>query len=231
MRESPDLAEAARLDAREVLRSLGSSSPAGLTSGEAAARLASWGPNSLGSHRVTALGVLLRQLRNPLLILLAAGALISFGLGDHTDGSMILVISGLSVGLSFFNEYRSERLAEELHARIRHRALVVRDATVHQVDVTELVPGDIVLLDVGDVVPADMRLLETSALECDEAVVTGESMPAAKTSGPSSAPDSPLDLPSCALMGTVVKSGRGRGVVVQTGAESTFGRIASQLER
>ncbi|MDP9320190.1 MAG: magnesium-translocating P-type ATPase [Chloroflexota bacterium] len=204
---------------------------AGLTATEAGARLASGGPNVLGTHDVTALDVFGRQLRNPLLILLAAAAIVSFLLGEHTDGAIILVISGLSVGLSFVNEYRSERAAADLHGRITHRALTVRDGKPHAVEVTELVPGDVVLLDVGEIVPADIRLIETSGLECDEAVITGEAMPAGKSVLPAPAGATGLDLPSCVLMGTVVKTGRARGVVVQTGGASTFGQIASRLGR
>ena len=84
-------------------------------------------------------------------------------------------------------------------------------------------------LAVGDVVPADLRLLEADGLECDEAVLTGESLAAEKRSEPVTAPESPLDLPSCAFMGTVVRDGTGLGVVVSTGARTEFGAIAMQL--
>ncbi|HET9780895.1 MAG TPA: magnesium-translocating P-type ATPase [Candidatus Dormibacteraeota bacterium] len=227
---SLELSEAGRLPAADVMARL-ETSPAGLSTAEASARLRQFGPNSLGTHRTTALEILLRQLRNPLLILLAGAAAVSFAVSDRTSALIILAISGLSVGLSFANEFRAERVAEELHARIQHRELVVRDGTVHQVDVTDLVPGDVVLLDVGDVVPADLRLIESAAMECDEAVVTGESMPVAKTDAATPAGDSPLDLPSCALMGTVVKAGRARGVVIRTGRASSFGKIAAQIRR
>jgi len=133
------------------------------------------------------------------------------------------------VGLGFVNEYRSERAVERLHSRIRHRAVVDRGGSLDQVDVTELVPGDIVLLDVGDIVPADLRLLEVHGLECDEAVLTGESLPAAKTVDPLTVVESAQHLPSCAFMGTTVRAGRGRGVVVATGPATAFGRIASAL--
>ena len=92
----------------------------------------------------------------------------------------------------------------------------------------ELVPGDIVALRVGDIVPADLRLLDVTQLECDEAVLTGESLPVEKTIA-ASAGDSPRDLPSCAFMGTVVHQGAGRGVVVSTGKATAFGSIAAGL--
>ena len=169
----PDLSleEAGRLPVADVLERL-RSTPGGLTEVDAEARLRAWGPNSLGTTGVTALEVLRRQLRNPLLLLLGAAAIVSFGVGDRTNAAIILAISALSVGLSFFNEYRSERVAAELHARISHRELVERDGRVRQVDVSELVPGDVVRLEVGDIVPADLRLLEVSGLECDRTILS-----------------------------------------------------------
>jgi P-type Mg2+ transporter len=225
---SLDLAAAAGLSGDESTVALGST-PEGLTAAEAARRLQLAGPNALRSFGARPLVVLSRQLRNPLLLLLLAAALVSVFVGEGTDALIIFSISGLSIGLGFFNEYRSERAVEALHSRLRHRALVVRDGKTAPVDVTELVPGDVVRAGVGDVVPADLRLLEADGLECDEAVLTGESLPAEKQSEPLSATASPLALASCAFMGTVVRSGSGLGLVVQTGARTTFGRIALRL--
>ncbi len=223
-----DLATAARHPVSAVLQELGSTQT-GLTSEEAAGRLASVGRNVLASHKVTALGVLGRQLRNPLLILLLAAAAVSAATGDPTDGAIIAAIVGLSVGLGFVNEYRSELAVAALHAGIRHQALVWRDGSQQRLDVRDLVPGDVVALRVGDLVPADLRLLEADQLECDEAVLTGEPIPAVKTADPVPASDSTVDLPSCAFMGTVVHQGAGRGVVVATGSATAFGKIAAGL--
>jgi P-type Mg2+ transporter len=92
----------------------------------------------------------------------------------------------------------SELAVEALYSRLRHAALAVRDEEPVKVDVTELVPGNVVRLAVGDVVPADVRLLHVEGLECDEAVLTGESLPAEKRSDPATSPESSLDLASCA---------------------------------
>jgi Mg2+-importing ATPase len=116
--------------------------------------------------------VLLRQLWSPLLILLAITAVGSFFLGETAEAAIILVILTASVGLGFGNEYRAERAAEELHSQVRHRCVVWRDGHPTQVDVTELVPGDVVDLQLGEVVPADIRLLTTVGLDCDESVLT-----------------------------------------------------------
>jgi Mg2+-importing ATPase len=183
----------------------------------------------LRSHGARPLAVLARQLRNPLLILLVAAALTSFAVGERTSALIILLIICLSVGLGYFNEYRAELAVQALHSRLRHTALAMRGGEPVAVDVTELVPGDVVRLAVGDVVPADLRLLDAEGLECDEAVLTGESLPAEKRSNPVQTPESSLDLASCAFMGTVVRAGSGLGVVVRTGARTEFGAIALQL--
>lgn len=201
----------------------------GLSGGEAARRLGAVGPNVLASRRVTAISVLWRQLRNPLLILLLVAAALSALTGDTKDAVIIGSIVVLSVGLGFFNEYRSELAVAALHSSIHHETVVWRDATRRQLDVGDLVPGDIVELSVGAIVPADLRLIEATQLECDEAVLTGESMPAAKSAAPAAMTDSSLDLPSCVFMGTVIHQGSATAVVVATGSATAFGKIAVGL--
>ena len=227
-RPALDLAAAARYPVDVVLQELGSTQ-AGLASEEAARRLRTVGRNVLASHNLTALGVLGRQLRNPLLILLLAAAGVAAVTGDPIDGAIIAAIVVLSVGLGFINEYRSEVAVAALHANIRHHALVWRDGRQQRLDVRDLVPGDVVALRVGDLVPADLRLLEANQLECDEAVLTGEPMAVVKTAAPIPAGDSAVDLPACAFMSTVVHQGAGRGVVVATGSATAFGKIAVGL--
>jgi Mg2+-importing ATPase len=222
------LARAATTPSAGVLQALATRRE-GLSAAEAEARLASVGPNALRSHGARPLAVLVRQLRNPLLLLLLAAAVTSAFVGQRTDALIIFLISGLSIGLGFLNEYRSEQAVEALHSSLRHTALALRGGQPVAVDVTELVPGDVVRIGVGDVVPADLRLLEADGLECDEAVLTGESLPAEKQAAPTEKPGSPLDLPSCAFMGTVVRAGRGLGVVVETGGRTAFGAIALRL--
>ncbi|HEY5113198.1 MAG TPA: magnesium-translocating P-type ATPase, partial [Coriobacteriia bacterium] len=223
-----ELAAAARLDAPAVLGQLGSSE-SGLSAVESTRRLGKVGPNAIRSHGANALDVLLRQVKSPLLVLLVAAAAISLFVGERTDALIIFSIMGLSVGLGFFNEFRAARAVEALHSRVRHDALTFRDGKATSVSVTALVPGDVVSLAVGDLVPADLRLLEAKDLTCDEAVLTGEATQAEKSIAPAPPSESPLDLPSCAFMGTVVRTGSGRGVVVQTGRNTAFGRIAVRL--
>jgi Mg2+-importing ATPase len=222
------LATSAGLSVEDALRRT-ESSESGLSEVEAARRLATDGPNLIAQAQVTAFGVLVAQLRNPLLLLLLAAAAVSGLTGDPTDAGIIAAIVAMSVGLSFFNEYRSAKAVAALHGDIHYQALVWRDGAQREIDVTELVAGDIVGLRVGGVVPADLRLIEANSLECDEAVLTGESMAAVKSVEPAPPSDSAVDLPSCAFMGTVVHQGSGRGVVVATGAATAFGKIAAGL--
>jgi Mg2+-importing ATPase len=223
-----ELAAAAALPPAAALAEL-ESTAGGLSSAEAARRLGQHGPNALRSHGVSVFSVLVRQLRSYLLWLLLAAAVVSATVGDRTEAGIIFAIVAMSVGLGFVNEYRSERAVEALHAQIRHLAFVERDGETVHVSVTELVPGDVVHLRVGDVVPADLRLLEAHELECDESVLTGESQAAAKTVDAQPAGDSSVESASCAFMGTLVRGGDGRGLVVRTGASTAFGRIALRL--
>ena len=145
-------AEAAALPADDVLARLGSGTT-GLTEDEAARRLRAVGPNAVRSHRVHALSVLASQLRSPLLILLAVTALASAFLGQASDAVIIGVILAASVGLGFVNEYKAAKAAEALHSSVRHSCVTLRGGHPRPVDVTELVPGDVVDLQLGQVVP------------------------------------------------------------------------------
>ncbi len=203
--------------------------PVGLTSSAAGGRLVQFGPNAVRSHHAQPLKVLARQLHSPVLVLLAVTAIISFFLGQRIDTLVIGTILVASIGLGFLNEYRAERATDALHSQVTHTAITLRDGAPARVEVTELVPGDVVRLSLGEVVPADLRLLEATGLQCDESVLTGESLPADKSTRPVPAGSALADLTCCAFMGTVVRAGSGSGVVVATGAQAEFGRIAVGL--
>ena len=222
------ITDAAALTAEQVLARLGSG-PGGLAEEEAVARLQQLGPNAVRTHRANAWAVLGRQFASPILILLIITAGLSLFLGDATNSIVIGVILLASVGLGFTNEYRAERASEALHSRVTHQAAVQRGGTTREVDVTALVPGDVVHLSLGAIVPADIRLLTTNNLLCDESILTGESQPSAKDPAPVPAGSALADLASCVFMGTVVQSGGCSGVVVATGGNAEFGRIALGL--
>src|ERR1017187_10429222 len=222
-----DLPEAACLSPDDVLRRLDSDSD-GLSSDAVVERLRQFGPNALATHRVRAHAVLFRQIRNPILVLLLGAALVSGLTGGGTNAVIIAVIVALSVGLGFINEYRAEAAMASLRGKIRHEAEVLRDGRTCRVPVANLVPGDVVSLRIGALVPADLRLLKVDELECDEGVLTGESMPVAKSVAPV-ADRRALDQPGCAFMGTIVHQGSALGVVVRSGARTAFGQIAAGL--
>ena len=220
--------EAASLSVAAVLDRLASTAD-GLSSAEAASRLDRFGPNALRSHHTRAPAVLARQVRSPLLVLLVVAAAVSYFVGERADAVIIGVIVTLSVGLGFVNEYRAERSSQALHSRLRHRVTVRRDGEWTTCDLTEVVPGDMVRLEMGAVVPADVRLVSSIDLACDEAVLTGESLPVDKDPAAVADPDAPDALSSCAFMGTIVHAGTGDAAVVATGQRTEFGRIAVGL--
>ncbi|MET0473621.1 MAG: HAD-IC family P-type ATPase, partial [Mycobacterium sp.] len=205
------------------------SSTDGLSAADAAARLRDHGPNAVRTHQVSALAILGRQLRSALLLLLAATAVLSSFLGDGTQAVVIGLILVASIGLGFFNEYRAERTAAQLHSNLRHTVKACRSGVFEAVDVTDLVPGDVIRLALGEVVPADVRLIEVSGLECNESILTGESTAAEKSSAPTRRDVALTDSSSLAFMGTIVSAGDGRGVVYATGPDAQFGRIAAGL--
>ena len=216
------------MPAERVVELLGSDA-SGSTTAEADVRLLAVGPNAVRSHHASVLAVFVRQVRSPLLLLLVSAAAVSAFVGEGTDAVIIGVIVAASVGLGFSNEYRAERAAEALHSQVLHVVTAVRDGQPSRVEVTHLVPGDVVHLDVGSIVPADVRLLTAHDLECDESILTGEAIPATKSAEPVAAGTPLAELSSCVFLGTVVHQGSADGVVVATGSATQFGRIAIGL--
>jgi Mg2+-importing ATPase len=223
-----DIVAAAAMTGSRVLDALATSRD-GLTTREASRRLTAGGLNAIRSHRAELLPVLLRQFRSPLLVLLGVTAIASYFVGEHSDALIIGLILSASVGLGCVNEYRAEKTAEALHSRMQHRCVVRRDGHTVTLEVTNLVPGDMVDLRLGDVVPADIRLLSVVGLECNESVITGESAAVEKVVDRVPASTSLAELRSAALMGSVVSAGSGQGVVTATGGAAEFGKIALGL--
>ncbi len=202
----------------------------GLTAAEAAARLARDGSNELAQSGRPLIRVLLGQLRSPLLGLLVAAAMVSIAVGEHTSGVIILVIVALSVGLGVFNEYGSEQTLASLRSRTGRRAMVLRDGVATEIQAVALVVGDICLLQVGDVVPADLRLIDVAELTIDEAGLTGEAYPAEKETGSATSGTGAAIHANCAYMGSVVRGGRGVGVVAAIGMKTRLGDVAGGLQ-
>jgi len=205
------------------------SSPQGLTSAEAGERLDRTGRNELASSGRSALSLLVGQLWSPLLGLLLVAASVSIAVGEVASGAIILTIMCLSVALGFVNEYRSERTLASLRTRTGRRATVLRAGSATEIAATGLVPGDVCVLQTGDVVPADLRLLEAAELTIDESALSGEAFPAEKEIAAGSGAPGTVHA-NCAYLGTVVRSGRGVGVVVLTGMATRLGAVAGGLQ-
>lgn len=227
-RELPELDQAAALEPETALVALGATR-GGLSSEEAAVILAREGANELRRSGRTIVAVLISQVRSPLLGLLFVAASVSIGVGERTSGGIILGIMVLSVGLGVLNEYRSEQTLASLRERTGRRATVLRDGSPLDIPASELVRGDVCLLRIGDVVPADARLLGVSELTVDEATLSGEPYPVEKQVAALEAPAGEVH-GNCAYMGTIVRSGRGSGVVVATGMQTRLGAVAGGLQ-
>jgi magnesium-transporting ATPase (P-type) len=217
------------MTAEAALAHLGSG-PQGLSTQEAAARRARHGPNRLPEpKRPGALARFLDQFRNLLIYVLLGSAAISAALGQWLDASVILAVVLLNGIFGFILEGRAEAALAAIRGLLAPHAAVLRDGRRVDCHAADLVPGDVVLIEAGDRVPADLRLLSARALRAEEAVLTGESVPADKTPEPI-APDAPLAVRTPLLFsGTLVVAGQGRAVVVATGAATEIGRISTLL--
>jgi len=172
------------LDADETLHSLNSQRH-GLSDDEAKARLEQYGHNELKAKKKTLPVVaFFKQLLSPLIYILFATAIISILTQHYIDAWVILGILLANATIGFIQETRAERAMEALMQMAAPKAKVRRDGTVKQIPAKEIVPGDILLLESGDRIPTDARLIESSNLKIDEAILTGESMPVEKHTMP-----------------------------------------------
>jgi Mg2+-importing ATPase len=203
---------------------------AGLTTAGAARRLAAFGRNEIRERRrLTRLGVLMPQLRSPLLLLLVFAAAASATTGEWLDAAIVLSIVVTTVVVGYSREHGAQTAAAALRARLAIRTTVVRDGREGQIPVEDLVPGDVILLRAGSLVPADALMLEATDFFVSEAVLTGESFPVQKRAGAVAASAGLAARTNCVYMGTNVRSGVARCLVVATGAATEFGAIAGRL--
>lgn len=216
------------LDSSRLL-SLLRSSAEGLSTKEAGARLERYGRNALDERHLSWVQVLFEQVKSPLVLLLVFAALASGVTGEWVDASIVLVIVLASVGLGFSREYDAQNAAAALKARVQTRCNVLRDGQLTRIPMEEVVPGDVVALAAGSLVPADAVLLNATDLHVSEAALTGESFPVSKSPEPSG-PHAPLaSRRNCVFMGTNVRSGTARCVVVATAKSTQYGEIAARL--
>jgi len=208
------------------------STPAGLTEAEATQRLTEHGPNELqAAHRISPSTILFEQFRNVLIVILLVATALSAFLGHGIEAIAIAVIVLFAVLLGFVQEYRAERATEALRQMAAPTATALRDREEVEIPARVLVPGDVVLLRAGDKIPADVRLIEAVNLQIEEAALTGESVPVEKYAAPLTNGELALgDRKNLAYAGTAATYGRGRAVVVATGMNTEFGKIAQMLQ-
>jgi len=227
--------ESAALDEAGVYARLGTRAE-GLTSEEANVRLGEHGPNVLASDHRPGLGKLLAHaLVNPLVILLAGLATISFATGDARAGAVMVLMIALSVGLKLIQESRAGNAAAKLKAMISVTATVRRDGRPQEIAVSQLVPGDTIHLGAGDMVPGDVRIVQAKDLFVGQGVLTGESIAVEKhaieiaraTEAPKTT--EPTELGNVAFLGTSVESGSATAVVIATGKDTYLGSMARSI--
>lgn len=204
----------------------------GLSSGEAAARLKQFGPNELiEKKRKSPFRMFLDQFLDFMILVLIAAAVIAGFIGDLSDSIAIIVIVIVNAAIGFIQEYRAEKAMEALKKMAAPTATVLRDGQQGTAPASELVPGDLVVLEAGRIVPADLRLLEAVSLKVEEAALTGESAPVEKHADVLTEEEVPLgDRKNMAYKGTSVTYGRGSGIVAETAMNTEFGKIAAMLQ-
>ena len=191
----------------------------GLTSEEARARLAQYGPNALEEHRTSPLKRLLGYFWGPIPWMIEVAAVLSALVRHWVDFGIIVALLIFNAAVGFWQEYTAGNAVEALKKQLALRARVLRDGRWQEIDARELVPGDIVRIRLGDVVPADVELIDSEYLSVDQSALTGESLPVTKQQG------------DTAWSGTIVKQGEAIARVTATGKQTRFGKTAGLVEQ
>jgi P-type Ca2+ transporter type 2C len=214
----------------DALSELNTDIDRGLAEKEIQKRLEEHGYNELKKEeRVSASTLFANQFKNALIIILLIATVLSFMVGEAFDSIFILVIVIFCAVLGFIQEYRAEKALDALKKMLSPTITVLRDGKEEEVPSKELVPGDILLIEAGDKIPADARLTEAHAMRCDEASLTGESLPVGKNSVVLPEKTVIADRKNMVFAGTTVLYGRGKAVVTTTGMNTEFGSIAQEM--
>ncbi|HEX6426279.1 MAG TPA: calcium-translocating P-type ATPase, PMCA-type [Niastella sp.] len=208
------------------------SSRDGLSTDEVAKRIQQYGPNQLQEIKKKPVWVLFAmQFKDVMILILMVAAIISAIVGDLKDMIVILIIIIINAIVGFVQEYRAEKAIDALKKMSAAHVRVRRNKRVEQIAATEVVPGDVVLMEAGDMVGADIRIMESHALKIEEASLTGESQAVDKSTDPLKEDDIPLgDRTNMAYKTTLVTAGNGTGVVIATGMQTEVGKIAGMLQ-
>jgi len=220
-----------QITSEELVQNLATNLNAGLTKEESKNRLLKNGPNELDRIKGTNFFMkLLSQFQDFMIIVLLAAALISIFSGDIPEGILIVAIVIINALFGVIQETRAEKSLEAIRELSSPHILVIRDGIEENIDVKDLVVGDLVVLSAGDYVPADLRIIESVSLKIDESALTGESVAVDKTSDPILDDELALgDQTNLAFMSTIVTYGRGLGIVIRTAMDTEIGKIATML--
>ena len=219
------------IDIEKVLE-ITASSADGLSTTEALKRLQEFGPNEIQkTEKVAPWLMFLYQFKDFMILVLIIAAIISGFVGDVTDTIVIIAIVIINAVIGFVQEYRAERAMEALQRMALTNALAIRNNHPVSISSTKLVPGDIILMEAGNVVPADIRLIEAFQLKINESSLTGESVVAEKLTETLTEKNLSLgDYTNMAFNGTYITNGHAKGIVVTTGMQTEFGKIARLLQ-
>jgi Ca2+-transporting ATPase len=203
----------------------------GLSSAEVIERQRQYGENSLPAEKtVSAWAILFAQIKSPLVYIILFAAGVSLVVGEYGDFGIIMAVIVLDVILGFFQEYQAQRTYTALKGLLKPTTTVIRDGQRQEIDVRELVPGDLVLLNAGEHIPGDGEIVESVKLAVDEAILTGESEPVNKSILLKGQPGAAMPNQNVVFMGTTVVTGRGVMSVAKTGSRTELGQIATSLQ-
>jgi Ca2+-transporting ATPase len=213
-----------------VESSLKTNIESGLTAEEVQNRINEYGYNELKKEeRASILILFVNQFKNTLIFILLIATILSFIVGETVDSIFILVIVIFCAVLGFFQEYRAERALDALKKMLSPTITVLRGGKEEESPSKELVPGDILLIEAGDKIPADARVVEVHAMRCDEASLTGESLPVGKIYEALPEKTGIADRKNMIFAGTTILYGRGKAIVTSTGMNTEFGSIAQEM--
>jgi len=220
-------------DVKVVLKLFKTDPETGLVAHEAKDRLERYGLNKLPEPPpVSPIKLFLHQFTDFMVLILLIVGIISFGLQDWIEGSVLLIVVIANSAIGFAQEMKAERTLQALKLLTVQTAKVFRNGKMEVVESSLIVPGDIIILDEGDSIPADLRIFDAQNLQIIESVLTGESNPINKTTDSIKKPGLTVgDRTNMAFMSTVVSKGRGRGIVVATGSNTEVGKISKALTK
>lgn len=216
---------------KEVVKILDTNPEKGLSEEEALRRKKLFGVNALknGVHR-SVVGIFLRQFKSPLIFILVIAALLTLFLQEWGDFAVITMAVLVNAALGFYQEHKAESALEHLKTYLQERVRVIRNGEEFEIDVKELVPGDIVHLIMGNRIPADVRMLEANGVMVDEAILTGESLPVEKRTDVLNPATLISERANMLFGGTLMVQGNCRAVVCSTGHDTEFGKIATLVK-